>query len=221
MRLDAYLVETDHFSSRGRAKQALLNGYIKVNDNIIRKPAKDVSTDDNVDVAGGMDRPAGYFKLEEIQEHIGLIRKGDYVLDLGSSAGGFLTFASGIAKYVKGIEFSHVFRSELDKIDFENDNVSMIFGDVFTIPLNELSVVPVDVILSDLTLEPFDSLEVLERVLPLLKDGGKLLQVIKIKDRGNRKPLLKQMESMGLNIIDVLESKKEEIYIIAVKSSGI
>ncbi|MGP8319372.1 MAG: SAM-dependent methyltransferase [Methanosarcinaceae archaeon] len=221
MRLDAYLVETDYFSSRGRTKQAILNGYIKVNGNIIRKPAKDVSTDDCIDVAGGMDRPAGYFKLKDIQEHTGLIRKEDYVLDLGSSAGGFLTFASGIAKYVIGIEFSHVFRAELGKIDFENDNISVIFGDIFTIPLNELSVVPVDVILSDLTLEPFDSLEVLERVLPLLKDGGRLLQVIKIKDRGNRKPLLNQMKSMGLNIIDVLESKKEEIYIIAIKSSGI
>ncbi|MGP8322208.1 MAG: SAM-dependent methyltransferase [Methanosarcinaceae archaeon] len=218
MRLDAYLVETDQFSSRGRAKQAILNGYVQVNGNIIRKPAKDVSADDNIDVAEGMDRPAGYFKLKEIQEHIGLIRKGDQVLDLGSSAGGFLIFASGIAKYVKGIEFSRVFRSELGKIAFENENVSVIFGDVFTIPLNELSAVPVDVILSDLTLDPSDSLEVLERVLPLLKDGGRLLQVIKIKDRGNRKPLLKQINSMGLNIIDVLESKKEEIYIVASKN---
>ncbi|HJH31640.1 MAG TPA: cell division protein FtsJ [Methanosarcinaceae archaeon] len=221
MRLDAYLVETYHFRSRGRAKQAVLNGYVKVNGNVIKKSAKDVSTGDDVDVAGGMDKPAGYFKLKSIQEHIELIHEGDHVLDLGSSAGGFLTFASEIAKCVKGIEFSRIFRSELGKIAFEHENVSVIFGDAFKISLDELSAGPVDVILSDLTLEPSDSLEVLERVLPLLKDEGRLLQVIKIKDRGNRKPVLRQIGLMGITIIDVLESRKEEIYIIGVKASEI
>ena len=217
MRLDAYLVETSHFGSRGRAKQAILKGYVKVNGNIVKKSAKDVSTDDDIDVTKGMDHPVGYFKLKGIQEHTGLIKEGDHVLDIGSSAGGFLTFASGIAKSVKGLEFSREFRSELAKIAFENENVSVTFGDVFNIPLNELSSEPVDVILSDLTLEPADSLKALERILPLLKEGGRLLQVIKIKNRENRKPILSHIESMGLTIIDVLESKKEEIYIIASK----
>ena len=217
MRLDAYLVETSHFGSRGRAKQAILKGHVKVNGNIVKKSARDVSTDDKIDVAEGMDHPAGYFKLKGIQEHTGLMEEGDLVLDLGSSAGGFLTFAAGIAKSVRGIEFSKDFRSELGKVTFENKNVSVTFGDVFNIPLDELSSEPVDVILSDLTLEPADSLEALERVLPLLKECGKLLQVIKIKNRDNRKPVLSQIESMGLTITDVLESEKEEIYIIASK----
>ena len=217
MRLDAYLVETNHFGSRGRAKQAILKGYVKVNGNIITKSAKDVSADDVIDVADGMDHPVGYFKLKGIQEQTGLIKKGDHVLDIGSSAGGFLTFAAGIANSVRGVEFSKDFRSELGQVSFENENVSVTFGDVFKIPLNELSTEPVDVILSDLTLEPADSLEALERVLPLLKENGKLLQVIKIKNRDNRKPILSHVESMGLTIIDVLESKKEEIYIIASK----
>ena len=217
MRLDAYLVDTGDFKSRGRAKQAILNGYVKVNGNITTKSSKDVSTDDDIDVAQGMDKPAGYLKLKGIQEHTEVIQKGDNVLDIGSSAGGFLIFASEIAKSVKGLEFSRDFRSELAKVAFENDNVSVTFGDVFNIPFDELSPEPVDVILSDLTLEPVDSLKALERILPLLKEGGKLLQVIKIKNRENRKPILSHVESMGLTIIDVLESKKEEIYIIASK----
>ncbi|MDO9516663.1 MAG: S4 domain-containing protein [Methanosarcinaceae archaeon] len=217
MRLDAYLVDTGHFKSRGRAKQAIIKGFVKINGNIARKPARDVSTDDNIDVTEGMDKPAGYFKLEYIQEQTEVIKEGDHVLDLGSSAGGFLTFASGIARSVRGIEFSKDFRPELGKVSFENENVSVIFGDVFKIPLSELSSEPFDVILSDLTLEPADSLEALERVMPLLKDGGRLLQVIKIKNRENRKPILSQIESMGLTITDVLESEKEEIYIVASK----
>ncbi|MCL7411636.1 MAG: S4 domain-containing protein [Methanosarcinaceae archaeon] len=217
MRLDAYLVDTGHFKSRGRAKQAIIKGYVKINGNIARKPARDVLTDDSIDVTEGMDKPAGYFKLKGIQEQTEVIKEGDHVLDLGSSVGGFLTFAAGIAKSVKGIEFSKDFRSELGNVSFENQNVSVIFGDVFKIPLSELSSEPFDVILSDLTLEPTDSLEALERMMPLLKDGGRLLQVIKIKNRENRKPILSQIESMGLTITDVLESKKEEIYIVASK----
>ncbi|MBW6471061.1 MAG: methyltransferase domain-containing protein [Methanosarcinaceae archaeon] len=217
MRLDVYLVDTGHFKSRGRAKQAIIKGYVKINGNVTRKPAKDVLNEDNIDVTEGMDKPAGYFKLEYIQEQTGVIKEGDHILDLGSSAGGFLTFAAEIAKNVRGIEFSKDFRPELDNVSFENNNVSVIFGDVFKIPLNELSPEKVDVILSDLTLEPTDSLEALERMMPLLKDGGRLLQVIKIKNRENRKPILSQIESMGLTITDVLESKKEEIYIVASK----
>jgi len=220
MRLDAYLVETDHFRSRGRAKKAILGGHVKINGTIVKKPSKDVSFEDDVEVAEGLDKPAGYFKLKRIQEETGLIHENDNVLDLGSSAGGFLLFASGIAGYVKGIEFSQQFRSELGRMAFENDRISVMFGDVFTVPLEEMSPTPVDVILSDMTLEPDDALKALERVLPLLKDGGRLLQVIKIQDRQNRKPILSQVESLGLKIHKVLESKKEEIYIIASKEGS-
>jgi len=37
----------------------------------------------------GEDMPEGYFKLRGIQEASGVIREGDAVLDIGSSAGGF------------------------------------------------------------------------------------------------------------------------------------
>ena len=215
MRLDAYLVEIDHFKSRTRAKKAILDGQVKINGAIVKKASKDVSIEDIVEVAEGLDKPAGYFKLKHIQEETGLIQKGDNVLDLGSSAGGFLLFASEVADNVKGIEFSRHFRSELGRLAFENDRISVMFGDVFTVPLGTMSPEPVDVILSDMTLDPSDALKALERVLPLLKEGGRLLQVIKIKNRQNRKPILGRIESMGLEIVNVLESEKEEIYIIA------
>jgi len=41
-----------------------------------------------------------------------------------------------------------------------------------------------------MTLEPEDSIKALSRVLPLLKTGGKLLQVIKIPKKRNPKPIL-------------------------------
>ncbi|WP_342305459.1 SAM-dependent methyltransferase [Methanolobus sp. ZRKC5] len=217
MRLDAYLVEMGYFKSRGRAKTAILNGNIKVDNTIVKKPSRDISADAEVDVEEGLDMPRGYFKLKKIQDATGLIEKGDRVLDLGSSAGGFLMLASEIASSVKGVEFSRDFSTELEKVVDEKENISVMFGDVFKVPLEKMSPEKVDVILSDMTLEPLDSLAALERVLPLLRDKGKLLQVIKMGKQKNSKPILAKAEAMGLKIIEVLESEKQEIYIIAQK----
>ncbi|MDD3042977.1 MAG: S4 domain-containing protein [Methanosarcinaceae archaeon] len=217
MRLDAYLVDMGYFKSRGRAKAAVLSGSVKINGTTVKKVSKDVSSLDEIEVLEGLDMPMGYFKLKRIQEESGILKPGDRVLDLGSSAGGFLTFASEIVGHIKGIEFSREFRSELGKIAYEKDNVDIMFGNVFSVPLKELSGEPVDVILSDVTLDPAASIKVLERLLPLLKEGGKLLQVIKIPKRKNPKPILSQIEALGLEILQVIESEKQEIYVIARK----
>jgi 23S rRNA (cytidine1920-2'-O)/16S rRNA (cytidine1409-2'-O)-methyltransferase len=217
MRLDAYLVDMGYFKSRGRAKTAILAKNVKVNGMAITKVSRDVSTEDVIEVTEGLDKPQGYFKLKLIQEESGILKPGDRVLDLGSSAGGFLLFASEIAGHVKGIEFSRDFRSELGKIAYERQNVEVIFGDVFTVPLNLLSEEPVDVVLSDMTLEPEDSIKALSRVLPLLKAGGKLLQVIKISKKKNPKPILSKIENLGLEIQQVINPKKQEIYVVARK----
>lgn len=217
MRLDAYLVDMGYFKSRGRAKTAILDGNVKVNGTAVTKASRDVSTDDIIEVTEGLDQPQGYFKLKLIQEESGILKPGDKVLDLGSSAGGFLLFASEIVGHIKGIEFSKDFRSELGKIAYEKENVEVIFGDVFTIPLNLLSEEPVDVILSDMTLEPEDSITALSRVLPLLKPGGKLLQVIKIPKKKNPKPILSKIENLGLEIQQVINPKKQEIYVVTRK----
>ena len=217
MRLDAYLVENGYFKSRGRSKTAITSGKVKIDGRIVKKASKDVKPENKIEVEEGLDRPRGYFKLQSIQEKTGIIHKNDYVLDLGSSAGGFLLYASGFASYVRGIEFSRDFESELEKVSSEKENVSFMVGDIFTIPLEKLSSAKVDVILSDLTLEPMDSVMVLERMLPLLKRDGRLLQVIKTKDIETRKNVIEKLKNMGLIILDILEPDKQEIYIIAQK----
>ncbi|WP_135612721.1 S4 domain-containing protein [Methanococcoides sp. AM1] len=218
MRLDTYLVEMGHFKSRARSKQAIKGGHVRIDGNVVTKASKDVSIDDTIEVDEGLDMPKGYFKLKGIQEETGLIKEGDSIIDLGSSAGGFITFASDIAGKISGLEFSHDFRSELGQLAHENENVSVTFDDVFSVPLEELSEDPVDIILSDMTLEPMDSLAALERVLPLLKDGGKVLQVIKMSKKLDRSPVLDRMEELGIEILDVLESHKQEIYVVGQKT---
>jgi 23S rRNA (cytidine1920-2'-O)/16S rRNA (cytidine1409-2'-O)-methyltransferase len=217
MRLDAYLVETGHFKSRGRAKTAILEGNVRVCGIIVKKPSKDISAGEEVRVEEGLDRPKGYFKLKRIQEATGIISGKDSVLDLGSSAGGFVLYASEIAAKVRGVEFSRDFSTELQKIEHERDNVTIVFADAFRAPLKELSPEQVDVLLIDMTLEPIDSVLALERVSPLLKNGGKLLLVIKISDIEDSHPLIERVEDNGFRILNVIDPQQMEIYVIAEK----
>ncbi len=214
MRLDSYLVEIGNLGSRGRAKRAIIEGYVKVNDRVITKPSYDVAYSDNVEMTEGLDKPAGYWKLKEIQEKTALIKKWDNVLDIGSSAGGFLLFASEIASHVHGIEFSREFRRELKRLAHERPNITVESGDVFTMPFESAKF---DVVLMDITASPLSSIKALENALPALKRGGMLLQVLKLSKERDREPIVKKLSSLGLEIIEIMEPLKKEAYIIARK----
>jgi len=214
MRLDSHLVEIGNLGSRGRAKRAITEGHVRVNNKVITKPSFDVGYSDNIELTSGLDRPAGYWKLKSIQEKTNLIKNGDRVLDIGSSAGGFLLFACEIASLLHGIEFSQEFRPELEKIAHENQNITVEFADVFTIaPGNEIY----DVLLLDITVSPLSSIEALENVFPSLKKDGRLLQVLKLPKNSEKEPILAKLISMGFEIEQVIEGEKQEAYVIARK----
>ncbi len=214
MRLDSYLVEIGNLGSRSRAKRAIVEGHVRVNGKVITKPSYDAAYSDSIEITEGLDKPAGYWKLKKIQELTGFIGEGDSILDIGSSAGGFILFASGIASHVHGIEFSREFRSELGKMAHECPNVTVDFGDVFKMPFEKEKF---DVLLMDITVSPLSSIIALENVLPALKRGGMLMQVLKLPRTRDREPLLMKLSNMGLEIIEVLEPEKKEAYIIARK----
>lgn len=212
MRLDSYLVEIGDLGSRGRAKRAIEEGHVKVNGNVIIKPSYDVAYSDSIEVAGDRDKPGGYWKLKEIQEKTNIIKAGDSVLDIGSSAGGFLLFASEIASHVHGVEFSREFRTELGQIAHERPNITVEFDDVFTMSFEKEKF---DVLLMDITANPLSSIKALENALPALKNGGLLMQVLKLPKKKDKEPILIKLSSLGLTIIDVLEPEKKEAYVIA------
>jgi hypothetical protein len=74
-----------------------------------------------------------------------------------------------------------------------------------------------DVLLMDITASPLSSLKALENVLTSLKSNGLLLQVLKLPKEGDRDLILAKLSSLGLGIIQTLESEKKEAYIIARK----
>ncbi|MDV0445138.1 hypothetical protein MmiAt1_06950 [Methanimicrococcus sp. At1] len=226
MRLDSYLVDTGLFKSRGRSKRAIEDGKVKLNGAVCTKPSKNITAEDVIDVEEGLDMPRGYFKIKAIHERIPLFEEGDYVLDLGSSAGGFLMFAGehiGASGHAHGIEFSKDFRTELGKLAYENENISVMFADVFTVPLEEAAGAEVsknglfDVLLNDMTLEPADSVSALIRMTPLLRAGGRLLQVIKIPKNRSKSAVLRKIEEAGYVVEEVIEPERQETYIIARK----
>jgi len=219
MRLDSFLVENGFISSRTRAKWAVRNGLVRMNGEISIKPSLNVKFEDKVIVSQSANKPVGYWKLKKLQEEFNLIRPDDVVLDIGSSAGGFLLCASEIAKRIYGIEFSLEFRSLLNSIEEESgDRIKVIYGDAFSLDFKKELQECVDLILNDITTEPEESFKVLERSVDVLKEGGRVLQVFKMKSEDTRiSGLIKRLTDMGLKILHSTTSGKDEHYIVVKK----
>jgi len=178
MRVDELLVKRGFYSTRQKAKEAIKRGEVFVNGRRVKKYSEDVGFSAKIEVFGG-ERPKGYWKLKELNEKWNFIKKGK-VLDLGSSAGGFLLYAKEIVDFVLGIEYSDEFRDELKRIEKENKNVKVIFGDVFKLDLDIIHEYgKFDVILDDLTVDPKSSYKALKRFLPSLKENGFVLFIAK------------------------------------------
>lgn len=212
MRLDEYLVTEGFISSRSRAKRYISRGLVKVDGKVAAKPAQQIKYGSVVTVEQG-DLPEGYFKLKGIQERSRVIRAGDHVLDIGSSAGGFLLFASPVAGRVLGIEYSHEFDDALAGVKEECPNVEVVFGDAFNMDVSGLG--EFDVILNDMTVDPAVSISILGRFLPLLRKGGRVLQVLKLGERQDPQPFIKSLEEKGLKVAQMIVPEKREAYVIA------
>ncbi|MBO8182273.1 MAG: TlyA family rRNA (cytidine-2'-O)-methyltransferase [Archaeoglobus sp.] len=210
MRIDELLVKKDFFSTRQKAKEAIKRGEVLVDGKKVTKPSEDVNFSARIEVLGE-ERPKGYWKLKELNEKWNFM--GRRVMDLGSSAGGFLLYASEIADFVLGIEYSKEFENELRKIESERENVEVVFDDVFTLDLNSLSI-PVrnfDTILDDLTLDPSSSYKALKRFLPLLEDSGKILFIAKTG-------IDSKIPDIGLRVVKAEKAEgKDEIYFLLEK----
>jgi len=208
MRLDLLLVRRGLFSSRQRAKYSIKKGAVIVNGKTIRKPSTQVDPNAKIQILGE-ERPRGYWKLREIDRSFNLFKGEETVLDLGSSAGGFLLYASERSKFVYGIEYSKNFENSLLSISRRRDNVRVFIDDCFNFNLDVLP--KLDLILDDLSLPFSSSFTALKRFLPKLKDDGRILFVHKIGD--NQEPFFE-----NLKVLNSLKSKnKKEVYYLLKK----
>ncbi|MGZ7132772.1 MAG: S4 domain-containing protein [Halobacteriota archaeon] len=218
MRLDTYLVREKLIASRSRAQRAIKSGFVTVDGRIILKPSFDVTRPQIVTVAAAIDKPAGYWKLKEIQRAFELIKTGDVVLDIGSSAGGFLWYAAELAASVYAVEFSSSFKRFLDTVVACYPNkVYITYADAFSFDFMSLGI-DFDVILNDVTAAPNDSLELLTKSSATLKIGGRVLQVLKGKAKGQAiEDFKERLEQRGFKTLRVMTGQKDELYVIAEK----
>ena len=225
-RLDIFLVENKLISTRSRAKRAIIYGLIKVNGKIIQKPAYSIKSTDHIEILSEIaSKSAGYWKLYALTRKFNtkIFNTTDRVLDLGSSAGGFLEYAAEHCKEVFGIEVSSEFAPKLDQLKHEYPNISILIADVFTLNLKQISEMKqVDLLLNDLTLEPPESVKILLKFLPLLKSNGYIIMAVK---QGNnsldycKKIIQKTAMASNLELLQVidLDPDKKELHFLAKK----
>jgi 23S rRNA (cytidine1920-2'-O)/16S rRNA (cytidine1409-2'-O)-methyltransferase len=228
VRLDTFLVEQEFIPTRSRAKRAILYGLVQVNATIIQKPAYSVKKTDTISILDEATKPVGYWKLRAIQTLMNaeILSSSKVCLDLGSSAGGFLEFAAEHCKQVYGVEVSDQFAPPLYQLKQKYPNVSVLIADAFLLnPLHYPELQQIDVLLNDLTLNPVDSVQALQKFLPLLKDHGYIIMAIK----QGRHPLQKCKKyiksiflALHLHILQILnlDPDKQELHVVAQKRAS-
>ncbi len=218
MRLDAALVERGLLPSRTRAKGAVIAGLVSVDGEVMTKPSTKVDPTSRLEVAPEGILPRGYRKLATIDGAWGIVQKEDVVLDLGSSAGGFILYCAPRCAQVYGIEVTDEFRPTLDGVTGRSANVSVTFADAFTVdPAIVTEREPVTLVLNDLTVDPIASLGVTARFLPLLVPGGRVLQVLKL-GAGDEKELEElgraALRKMGVTVERAMRGEGKELYLL-------
>lgn len=91
MRLDLYLVQNGFYSAREKAKKAISDGKVTVNNKTVNKPSYLIAEGDCINVFDEAERYVGRggFKLEEALRAFAFSVVGITVVDLGASTGGF------------------------------------------------------------------------------------------------------------------------------------
>ena len=89
MRLDKYLVENCFFESGNKAKEAILNEKVRVNGEIIKKPAFKILEDVEIEILGDTFVSRAAWKLKNYIDKYNIDVKDKLALDIGSSTGGF------------------------------------------------------------------------------------------------------------------------------------
>ena len=90
IRLDSYLFENNFTQSRNKAKELIHQGFVLVNQKIIKKPAFMVSSEDIQIVSPHQYVSRAGDKLKQFLEANPLMIKEERCLDVGASTGGFV-----------------------------------------------------------------------------------------------------------------------------------
>lgn len=219
-RLDVWLVDMGHFTSRQLAKRAINEGNVTV-DGKLCKPSTNITGKEEIKfLSDSSNMPMGYHKLQMLD---GLI-KGNLVcspclaLDIGSSAGGFLLYLQRKGAKAIGIEISERFSQTLQDLADTHPEISIIFADAFTIePLSIMPKGTLDLLLVDVTTDMNGTLNLISRFSILLRKGGRLVAAFKIENDSNLVlQVIESIKKLGFDQFTNfhLDDSKQEVHII-------
>lgn len=177
-RLDIWLVQQQHFPSREKARLAIEQGLVLVNDKVIKKGAFKISESHQVVVKGSALAyvSRGGLKLEKAIQQFSIDLNNKRVLDIGASTGGFTDCAlqHGASK-VYAID---VGTNQLDASLKVHPQVNWYEGlHIRDVVLDHLENQPVDIIVIDVS---FISLtQVLPMLPPFLMPDGSVIALVK------------------------------------------
>ena len=152
-RLDIALVEKNQFSSREKARFAILKGAITVNSVKITKPGFFVKSTDNIQVVEDETNPfvsKGGLKLKKAIDSFNIDFNDKIVLDIGASTGGFSDCA--LQHGAKKVFAVDVGNNQLDSVIAENNAiVSLENMDFRTLTIENIDNTFPDIIVSDIS----------------------------------------------------------------------
>lgn len=223
-RLDVWLVENGYFSSRQTAKRAIKDGFVTV-DNKPAKPSYNVKRGQDIKVLNDyLDHPKGYEKLKQLETFLFDFPawKNSFVLDIGSSAGGFLRYLAEKGAKAIGIEVSNLFKDKLLRIANYFPNISVIIDDAFKIKLSTIcQEKELDLLLIDVTTDTEGTLKLINRFRPLLKINGHLISAFKSKpedvDMSKMKLKIKDLGFVNIHEI-ILNDALQEFHLFAIRA---
>ncbi len=200
IRLDELLLERGFSNSRTQARNMILEGKIKSGSRVLSKPGKfylrDIDllvTEPPRYVSRGGDKLAGFL------ENSPLNIKGNIVLDIGASVGGFTDYL--LQQKVKTVTCIDVGHNQLHQkllnnprvIHLERVNIRKLSPDILPYPFYDL----ITVDLSFISLR-----KVLQDIWPLVKINGTLIVLIKPQFEVGKK-IIKQAKGVVKNRVIV------------------
>lgn len=217
MRLDTELVARELFSSRQKAKNAVVNGFIKVNGVVCTKPSLNVEKSFSIEVSGEALPYVGRggLKLEKIIKKHNIRFDNLVCMDIGASTGGFTDcMLQNGADYVYAVDvgsdqLDESLKSDKRVCNMEKTDIRNIFPKDIERKINFISI---DVSFISLNL-------ILPKAYELLENYGRITVLVKPQFEAGKSNIgkngivksLKVHENILLDIIDFSEKLGFEI----------
>lgn len=178
IRLDVYLVENSYFSTREKARIAIMEGNVFVNNQKEDKPGTMIKEDAVVEYRGEKLKyvSRGGLKLEKAVDVFGIDIRDKVCIDIGSSTGGFTDcMLQNGAKKVYAVDcgtnqLDYKLRTDEKVVVMENTNARYLTKEM--IGSDEVDLITVDVSFISLT-------KIIPVIKELLKLGGEAITLIK------------------------------------------